>query len=280
MKNNPTEERYPAALTIAGSDSGGGAGIQADLRTMSAFGVYGCSAITALTSQNPRTVNRIDPVPAEGVACQIETVLAAIPVKFAKTGMLFNAEIVKKVAELTAKHNLSLVVDPVMVSTSGSVLLESAAVEAVKRDLFPRAKWITPNIPEAELLLGRKLDSVQDYRDAAKECFERWKVGVILKTGHAPGGKSVTDFICKEGQLYALSSPRAPERKQSHGTGCTLSAALTSALALGMPWKNALVEAKAFVFGSLTECVMLNNNLYAMYPPVEDYHTQVKLEKL
>ena len=169
-KNNPKNEIYPAALSIAGSDSGGGAGIQADLRTFNAFGVYGCTAITAVTSQNPKKVARIDAIPAEGVVSQIETVLEAIRVRCAKTGMLFSAEIVSAVAACMARHELPLVVDPVMVSTSGSMLLKEDAVEALKNELFPLADWITPNLPEAELLLGRKLKGEADYIDAAREC--------------------------------------------------------------------------------------------------------------
>ena len=279
-KNNPKNEIYPAALSIAGSDSGGGAGIQADLRTFNAFGVYGCTAITAVTSQNPKKVARIDAIPAEGVVSQIETVLEAIRVRCAKTGMLFSAEIVSAVAACMARHELPLVVDPVMVSTSGSMLLKEDAVEALKNELFPLADWITPNLPEAELLLGRKLKGEADYIDAARECHGRWGAAVLLKSGHAPAGRFANDFICREGCVYRLSSKRLPDRGQSHGTGCTLSSALAAALALEMPWKSALCEAKAFVLGSLAEYVEIGPGVPAMYPPVDDRVEQVRLEKL
>lgn len=279
-KNNPKNELYPVALTIAGSDSGGGAGIQADLRTFNAFGVYGCTAITALTSQNPKKVTRIDAIPAEGVACQIDTVLEAIRVRYAKTGMLFSAEIVSAAARCVKAHSLPLVVDPVMVSTSGSVLLREDAIDALKRDLFPLAGWITPNIPEAALLLGRKLKNEKEFADAALECYEKWGVSVLLKSGHASEMKQAADFVCRDGALYRLTSRRLPDRGQSHGTGCTLSAALTAALALEMPWKNALCEAKAFVLGSLSEFVEIGPGVNAMYPPVDDLLEQVRLEKL
>lgn len=279
-KNNQENELYPSALTIAGSDSGGGAGIQADLRTFNAFGVYGCTAITALTSQNPKRVTRIDAVPAEGVVRQIETVLEAISIRCAKTGMLFSAEIVGAVARCVKAHKLPLVIDPVMVSTSGSVLLEESAIEALKRELFPLAAWITPNIPEAELLLGRKLGNEAQYSAAVRECYEKWGVSVLLKSGHAREGKLAADFICREGVEYRLTSRRVPDCGQSHGTGCTLSAAITAALALEMPWKNALCEAKSFVLGSLSEFVEIGPGISAMYPPVEDRIDQVKLEKL
>ena len=280
MKNNPKNKIYPAALTIAGSDSGGGAGIQADLRTFNAFGVYGCTAITAVTSQNPKRVTRIDALPAEGVVSQIDTVLEAVAIRHAKSGMLFSAEIVSAVADAVKRHRIPLVVDPVMVSTSGSVLLENSAIEALKRELLPLAEWITPNIPEAELLLGRKLRSGRDYFDAARECHERWGAAILLKSGHAPAGKFADDVVCREGQLYRLRSHRLPEHGCSHGTGCTLSAALTAALALEMPWKNALCEAKAFVLGSMEEFVEIGKGVTAMYPPVEDRIDQVRLERV
>ncbi len=279
-KNNSKNELYPVALTIAGSDSGGGAGIQVDLRTFNAFGVYGCTAITALTSQNPKKVTRIDAIPAEGVSSQIDAVLELILVRYAKTGMLFSADIVSAVALSAKKHKLPLVVDPVMVSTSGTVLLREDAIEALKLELFPLASWITPNIPEAELLLGRKLNDEKECADAALECYERWGASIILKSGHARAGKHAADFVCKEGVLYRLTSPRLPDNGQSHGTGCTLSAAMTAAFALGAPWKNALCEAKAFVLGSLTEFVEIGPGVNAMYPPVEDWNGQVRLEKL
>lgn len=211
-RNNREIELYPTALTIAGSDSGGGAGIEADLRTFNAFGVYGCVALTAVTSQNPLEVRRVDPVPAAGVRCQIETVMDRIPVRFAKSGMLCDAAIVDVVAEVVEARGLRLVCDPVMVSTSGVKLLADDAVERMRNRLIPAADWVTPNIPEAELLLGRRLAGADDYRDAALECYERWGVSVLLKTGHARGGgKSAVDFVCRDGEVYQLSSPRIPD---------------------------------------------------------------------
>lgn len=279
-RNNREIELYPTALTIAGSDSGGGAGIEADLRTFNAFGVYGCVALTAVTSQNPLEVRRVDPVPAEGVRCQIETVMDRIPVRFAKSGMLCNAEIVETVVRVVEERGLRLVCDPVMVSTSGARLLSEEAVELVREQLIPNADWITPNIPEAELLLGRRLSGPEDFQRAALDCYERWGVSVLLKTGHARnGGKAAVDFVCREGKVYRLSSPRLTGvETASHGTGCTLSAALTAAFALELPWEQALCEAKAFVLGSLREAVMIAPEIPAMYPPVEDSVGQVRLE--
>ena len=278
-RNNREIELYPTALTIAGSDSGGGAGLEADLRTFNAFGVYGCVALTAITSQNPLEVRRVDPVPAAGVRCQIETVMDEIPVRFAKSGMLCDAEIVEMVADVVEARGLHLICDPVMVSTSGAKLLADDAVERVRNRLIPVADWITPNIPEAELLLGRRLSGPEDYRAAALECYERWGVSVLLKTGHARGGRSAVDFVCRDGELFRLGSPRIPDADAaSHGTGCTLSAALAAAFALELPWEQALCEAKAFVLGSLREFVMIAPKIPAMYPPVEDSVGQVRLE--
>lgn len=280
-KNKNKIELYPVALTIAGSDSGGAAGIQADLRTFNAFGVFGCTAITAVTAQNPHEVRRIDAIPPEGVRAQIDAVCAAISVRYAKSGMLGNAAIVRAVAEAVKAHRLRLVADPVMVATSGAALLEPDAVKAVRELLLPCAAWITPNLPEAELLLDRKLRTHDDYREAARACHERFGCAVLLKTGHAPEGKFAVDYVCNEGKVYALSAPRLAEKtKASHGTGCTLSAALAAAFAMKMPWKQALCEAKAFVLGSLHETVRIGKETEAMYPPVEDYLHSVKLEQL
>ena len=279
MQNIEDMEFYPAALSIAGSDSGGGAGIQADLRTFNAFGIYGCTAITAVTSQNPSEVRRVDALPAEAVRCQIESVLDAIPVRIAKTGMLANCEIVETVADVIRERSLPLVADPVMVSTSGAVLLEKSAVSALLEKLFPLAAWITPNIPEAELILGRKLTDRRALADAARCCYDRWGCNVILKGGHAAADKAVTDMICCDGKLYTLSSPAAKvSGKTTHGTGCTLSSALAAGLAFGMDWQQAVAEAKSFVFGSLCEAVNLSGSISQMYPPSEDCLNRIRLE--
>lgn len=269
MKNN---DKIPAVLTIAGSDSGGGAGIQADLRTFNAFKVYGCSVITAVTSQNPDEVRRVDILPAKAVRCQLETVLDAIPVHFAKTGMLANTEIIECAAQIAAERKLFLVVDPVMVSTSGALLLEKTAVSAMKEVLFPLAKWLTPNIPEAELLCGRKIGSPQELADAAQMLYERYNCNVILKSGHAADTGSATDIVCCDGRMFTLSSPRlALAGNSAHGTGCTLSAALTANLAQGKSDEQAIAAAKAFVYGSLAEKVRVSDTLDQMYPPEKSY---------
>ena len=280
MKNSE-REYYPAALSIAGSDSGGGAGIQADLRTFAAFGVFGCTAITAITAQNPREVTRVDAIPVEGVEAQIKAVLSAIAVKAVKTGMLFDADIIKCVAGCLKDKNLQLIIDPVMVSTSGTRLLQEDASEALINELMPLASWITPNIPEAELLAGRKLQSREDLIRAAKEFSERWNCSVIVKTGHLDNNTDVaSDIVYHDGKVFELSSPHLPDTKAAHGTGCTLSSALTAALSLEIPWKKALRMAKGFVYGSLLESVNIGRGIEAMYPPAESYQGKTLLSRI
>ena len=277
MKN----KTIPAVLTIAGSDSGGGAGIQTDLRTFHAQKVYGCSAITAVTSQNPNEVRRVDVLPAEAVKSQLETILDAIPIRFAKTGMLANREIIECTAAIAANRKLSLIVDPVMVSTSGTRLLQTSAVSAMKTLLLPLAEWLTPNIPEAELLCGRKVHSQQDLADLAVMLHEQYHCNILLKSGHLPHEENAPDIVCCGGKLYTLTSPRvAIAENTAHGTGCTLSAALTANLAKGKNWQQAVMESKAFVLGSLAENVSLSCHLCQMYPPERSYLHQISLQPI
>ncbi len=274
---------YPVALTIAGSDSGGGAGVQTDLRTFNAFGVYGCSVITAVTAQNPYEVMRIDEMPPESVTAQMDAVCSRFRVGYAKTGMLANAGIIESVADTVKKYGLDLVVDPVMVSTSGRLLLARDAVAVMRDKLLPLAKWITPNLPEAEYLLdGDKIDSYEKCRSAAVRLHDMCGASVLLKTGHADFDTGLAcDIVCRGNSVYRLSSPRLELNSPvvSHGTGCTLSAALAAASAIKMPWRSAVCEAKAFVLGSLSELVDVGKKISAMYPPVEDYFESVKLDK-
>ncbi len=272
---------YPSALTIAGSDSGGGAGIQADLRTFNAMGVFGCSAICAVTSQNPLGVSRIDALAPEAVASQIDAVLAAIPVGAAKSGMLFSAPIIEAVADAVERHQLKLVCDPVMIATSGARLLEKSATEVLMKQLLPRAAWITPNIPEAEFLLGKKLADPAAQLDGAKALADKFGVSVLLKGGHGIQSLTAVDFVVHAGKCYRLTSPVAEaSHHASHGTGCTLSAAIAAGFALGMTWQQTLSEAKSFVYGSLNESVKLGKGIEAMYPPTVDTIDDIALEEI
>ena len=278
-------ERIPVALTVAGSDSGGGAGIQADLCTFSALGVFGCSAITAVTSQNPGAVSRVDALPPEAVAEQIRTVMDVIDVRAVKTGMLLSAEIIRTVANCLKQVQLPLVVDPVMISTSGTKLMQDDALESMMTDLLPLATWLTPNIPEAELLSGMKIRSTDDVAVAAKKIATRWNTGVILKGGHAESDRMAADIVCSGDLLCSLVTPRLSlPPHAAHGTGCTLSAAITAFLAKEESPLQAIVAAKAFVLGSLAEARMIGKDqpVAAMVPPaeLEKYKKQIMISRL
>ena len=281
-KAKSLRQSYPLALTVAGSDSGGGAGIEADLRTFNAFGVYGSCAITAVTSQNPRQITRIDKLSAESVKTQINAVAECFSPAFVKSGMLADPEIVEVLADAVKRYKMNLICDPVLVATSGAVLGEEMLVDALCKKLLPSAAWITPNVPEAEKLLGskRKISTEQELFDAAKELYNRFGASVLLKGGHLDLPEAA-DAVCRGGKLFKLTSPKVDIPPYAgHGTGCTLSAALTAGLVLDYPWKQALCEAKSFVLGSLTQNVELADGVFAMYPPTEDCYDLIKLESV
>jgi hydroxymethylpyrimidine/phosphomethylpyrimidine kinase len=240
----------PVALTIAGSDSGGGAGIQADLKTFSTLGVFGTSAITCLTAQNPDGVRGIVPTPNGFVAKQISAVCSAFPVAAAKTGMLFSADIIKETARAIRRESIPLiVVDPVAKATSGSSLLRRNAEKAMIEKLIPLATVITPNIPEAEMIWGRRIRNHSDQIEAAGDIARAFGVSCALKGGHMKG-KLMTDILSHRGRIYKVTSPRI-KAKETHGTGCTLAAALTGYLAKGASVPKAFRESCAFVHRAL-----------------------------
>lgn len=255
------KEIFPVALTIAGSDSGGGAGIQADLRAFRAAGVFGCSAIAAITAQNPARVLRIDPLPPESLQSQIEAVASVFRIGAVKTGMLFSAELIRTVVAELKRFSCPVVVDPVMVSTSGVPLLRNDAVRAVCEELLPAADWITPNIPEAELLLDRKLNGFDDLLKGAAELANRFQCGVVLKGGHAEDDPEARDAVFFGGKTMILLSPRIRTLPHAaHGTGCTFSSSLAAALALGLFPEKALTYAKRFVFESLAGAALVSKD--------------------
>jgi hydroxymethylpyrimidine/phosphomethylpyrimidine kinase len=243
--------RTPIALTIAGSDSSGGAGIQADLKTFAAFGVYGASVITALTAQNTLGVQGIESVPARFVAAQIESVLSDLDVAAIKTGMLADAGIVTTVAiMLRTAAPLPIVVDPVMVAASGDVLLQPEAVEAVRRELAPLSTLITPNLAEAAVLLGTsEAASEAQMLDQARGLLAHGWRAVLLKGGHLAADAAV-DVLADAGGVERLVLPRI-DTHNTHGTGCTLSAATAALLARGAPLGEAVRRAKAYVWEGL-----------------------------
>jgi hydroxymethylpyrimidine/phosphomethylpyrimidine kinase len=242
----------PVALTIAGSDSSGGAGIQADLKTFTVLGVDGASVLTALTAQNTRGVAAILPVPPEFVTQQIDAVATDLRIAAVKTGMLNDRATVLAVAEGVRRHGLHpLVVDPVMVATSGDMLLQPDAVDAVRRELLPLADIITPNLPEAARLLGQPVaKNVAEMEAQARALLALGPKAVLLKGGHGEGSEAVDILLTRDGSPVRLVLSRVDTRN-THGTGCTLSAAIVAGLALGESLQDAVAFAKYFVHAAL-----------------------------
>lgn len=237
----------PIALTIAGSDSGGGAGIQADLKTFAALGVHGTSAVTCLTAQNPSAVLGVHAAPARFVQLQIEAICKELAPTAIKTGMLFSTPIIEAVvASLTKAKLRNLVVDPVMVSTSGAVLLKPSAIRAMKELLLPMATVITPNLDETSLLVGRKVTTLEELRDAARELHRTYGCAVLAKGGHLESGRHAVDIFCQAGQEIAFCAP-FKRGVSTHGTGCTYSAAIAAGLASKLPLADAIETAKGFI---------------------------------
>jgi hydroxymethylpyrimidine/phosphomethylpyrimidine kinase len=240
----------PRALTIAGSDSGGGAGIQADLKTFAAFGVYGASAITAITAQNTIGVRAIHDVPAAVVAAQIDAVLDDIGADAAKTGMLSSPEIIETVADRLRAHAVvALVVDPVMVAKSGDRLLREDAVQALRELLLPLAAVVTPNAPEATVLSGVDVVDTASAREAARLIHDMGPALVVVKGGHLEGDTS--DDVVFDGHTFEILSGRRVATSHTHGTGCTFSAAIAACLARGLSPFEAVREARAYLQGAI-----------------------------
>lgn len=236
--------KLPVALTIAGSDSGGGAGIQADLKTFAALGVHGTSAITAITAQNTSAVTDVLELPVELIRKQIAAVVEDMGVQAAKTGMLSSSAIITTVAQAVRDHDLSLlVVDPVMVAKGGAKLLRDDAVEALLSELIPLAAVITPNLPEAEVLLGRHIATLEERKMAARDLVSMGARTAIVKGGHA---SDVTDVFSDGTQLVELPGHRI-DTQNTHGSGCVFSAAITAWLARGLTPLDAALKAKAFI---------------------------------
>jgi hydroxymethylpyrimidine/phosphomethylpyrimidine kinase len=247
-KHQKTAKHYRKVLTIAGSDSGGGAGIQADLKTFSAIGCYGMSVITALTAQNTRGVYGIHAVPPAFAVQQIDAVFSDMGADAVKIGMLYSAELIEAVAAALEKHNArKIVLDPVMVAQSGDKLLQDDAIEAIKTHLMPLADVVTPNIPEASALCGRQLKQWSDIEGAAEALAQHGSRSILIKGGHGDQNKS-TDLLllARENRFVRLTADRIATNN-NHGTGCTLSSAIASFLARGKNIENAVQKAKTFM---------------------------------
>ena len=249
-------------MTIAGSDSGGGAGIQADLKTFQALGVYGASTLTAITAQNTVGVTAVHEIPVDVIAAQIDAVMDDIGVDAAKTGMLSSAEIISTVADRIRHWRLErLVVDPVMVAKSGDRLLREDAVQALIRELLPLALVVTPNLPEAEVLVGRPLSTDEATREAARAIIAMGPRAVVMKGGHRAG--PARDLLFDGHAFQAFEAERF-DTPNTHGTGCTLSAAIAAGLARGLNVVDAVGEAKHFV----TEAIRYSTPLGHGHGPV------------
>jgi hydroxymethylpyrimidine/phosphomethylpyrimidine kinase len=245
----------PVALTIAGSDSSAGAGVQADLKTFSALGVYGLTAVTCIVAEIPGKVSRVEPVSVEIVGQQIEVLLRNFPIDAIKTGLLCSAEIISAVAKaIRSKGRISgqhipIVIDPVIVATSGDMLLEPGAIEAYERELFPLASLITPNLDEAERLLGTEIKDRQAMHRSGKDLERKFGTAILLKGGHLRGTDAV-DLLFIDGKVIEFSAPFV-HGVATHGTGCTYSAAITAGLASGLSLEAAITRAKKFVTESI-----------------------------
>ena len=238
---------FPIALTIAGSDSGGGAGIQADLKTFAALGVHGLSAITAVTAQNTLAVESVFPIPAQVVGAQIDAVARDLRPMATKTGMLGSAGIVEVVAAKVREHALSpLVIDPVLAATTGVSLLDEDAIEVLRARLLPLAAVVTPNLAEASILCGFSVESLDDMREAARGIRALGASAVVVTGGHLRGSDTAVDVLLDDGGIQELSLPRL-DVSHTHGTGCVFSAAIAARLARGFSLRDSVAAAKGLV---------------------------------
>lgn len=276
----------PIVWTVAGSDSGGGAGIQADLRTFSFLGVFGCSVIAALTAQNPTEVKRAEAVSPEMISSQLQALWEVMPPKALKTGMLFTRTTIEKTGDFLRESSLTAVTDPVMVSTSGKALIEKEAAAAMRERLFPFVSLLTPNIPEGESLTGIKIRSRDEMLLCAEKCRKAYGCAILLKGGHLSEENVMQDIFLpgEGGKALVFSSPVISlPQYVSHGTGCTLSAAVTAFLARGFTLPESILKGKAFVLGALTESVKLREGLSAMFPPsrkLEEYEKMIQCREI
>jgi hydroxymethylpyrimidine/phosphomethylpyrimidine kinase len=259
-------KRVPTALTIAGSDSGGGAGIQADLKTFSALGVFGTSALTAITAQNTRAVTAVFELPPDLVAAQIDAVVTDIGADAVKTGMIANSELIRIVAAKIREYGLTnLVVDPVMVAKSGDRLLREEAVAALRTELLPLATVVTPNLPEAEVLVDRPVAALDQMRAAAADIVALGARSVVVKGGHLPGDPI---DIFYDGEHYLELPAKRVETTSTHGTGCTLASAIAAYLARGSDLEAALRGAKAYLTAAIEHAYPVGHG----HGPVHHFH--------
>ena len=270
--------RYPRVLSIAGSDSGGGAGIQADLKTCSALGCFGMTAITAITAQNTCGVSGIHAIPAAMLASQIDAVASDIGIDAVKIGMLHDSAVVDVVAQAIRRYRWPhVVLDPVMVATSGDRLIAEETLDVLVRELFPLASVVTPNLDEVALLLGRPVQDEDQFEGAARELLQRGAQAVLLKGGHLPGVDVVDLLVQSDASPLRLSSARIDSRN-THGTGCTLSSALACYLALGQPLAEAVRAARAYILQAIAQGADVQTG--HGHGPLNHFHTPLPMRKL
>ena len=261
-----TTSRPPTAMTIAGSDSGGGAGIQADLKTFSALGVFGTSTLTAITAQNTVGVTAVHEIPTDVIAAQIDAVITDIGADAVKTGMLSSSAIVATVADSVRRHSITnLVVDPVMVAKSGDRLLREEAIATICNELIPLAKVVTPNIPEAEDLTGQTIGSDDDARRAAEAIINMGAKSVVIKGGHREGPP--TDILYDGEEFAEFTTERIPSTS-THGTGCTFASAVAAGLAHGLETAAAVQQAKEYVTAAIRAAYPIGNG----HGPLHHFH--------
>jgi hydroxymethylpyrimidine/phosphomethylpyrimidine kinase len=244
-------DTIPKVITIAGSDSGGGAGIQADLKTFSALNVHGCSVITAVTAQNSKEVSAVHCIPLEIIDKQLDVIMVDIGTDAVKIGMLSNREIISAVANKLIGHNIrNIVLDPVMIASSGAKLIEDSAITALKKKLIPISLIITPNIPEAEILIGKKIESIEHMKEAARQILGFGCKTVLLKGGHLPlNDMDVIDIFYDGSEFLEIKNKRI--NKVGHGTGCTLSSAIAANISKGKKLKQSVIDSVSYVHKTL-----------------------------
>ena len=278
MKNDH-QEFYPSALAVGGSDSGGGDGIQADLRTFNAAGVFGCSVITSVAAQNPHGTVMQEAVSPQLVKAQYEAVTSAIAVRVIKTGVLANAEIIAALCQALNKKSVPLITAPTMFTEAGAPLLNKKALQAMKEDFLLLADMILLNLPEAEYLLDSKLSSEADHLAAAEALAQRYQSNILLQTSAVSSTGKLTAAAVLEKKTFLLSAPRVADLSEfaSHGYTGTFASAAAAMLAVGNSWRDAVKFALAYVCGSLNESAPIGKDIDAMYPPLEDYTPQVTM---
>ncbi|MFP3943357.1 MAG: bifunctional hydroxymethylpyrimidine kinase/phosphomethylpyrimidine kinase [Alphaproteobacteria bacterium] len=264
----PGDSSKPRILIVAGSDSGGGAGIQADIKTVTMLGGYAATAVTAVTVQNTKGVEGVHPIPADVVAAQMRAVLTDIGADAVKLGMLHDAEVIAAVARTLDDEapGVPVILDPVMVAKGGARLLDEAAETALREELLPRARLITPNVPEAEALTGLTIDSVDAMKKAGEQLKREGAGAVLVKGGHLQGD-TVSDILVSEEGVEVFTAPRI-ETRHTHGTGCTLASALAVYIGGGAPLSRAVVKARAYVLEAIRRAPGLGGG----HGPLEHAH--------